>query len=56
MDDHEGKVIATLLEQAQDAGKSGEHMWAIQKLVFAIQRQQDQIRELKSALMKRDAE
>ena len=46
MCEHRAKVVKTLLDQALAAAKSGEHIWAIQKLIFAIGYQQDQIRDL----------
>lgn len=46
MCDLRAKTVKTLLEQALTAAKAGEHIWAIQKLIFAIGYQQDQIRDL----------
>lgn len=46
MCEHRAKVVKQLLEQALTAAKAGEHIWAIQKLIFAIGYQQDQIRDL----------
>lgn len=40
------KVVKTLLDQAIKAAQRGEHIFAIQKLTFAIGYQQDQIRDL----------
>jgi hypothetical protein len=46
MCEHRAKVVKTLLNQALTATKAGDHLWAIQKLIFAIGYQQDQIRDL----------
>lgn len=53
MCEHRDKVVDQLCEQALTAAKDGEHVWAIQKLIFAIRYQQDQIRDLEQQSQKR---
>lgn len=46
MCEHRAKVVGRLLDQALTATKSGDHVWAMQKLIFAITYLQEQIGDL----------